>query len=111
MVRFAGVRHPEDRDDHSVEKLRLLNAADKMSYHVIGGEMEGSGLYFARNMYEPRIPFTIVKGICDWAINKNGWNFAANGEISQNDIKDCVQVFACDNAFITLCFMLDQISF
>lgn len=94
----------------SVEKLRLLKAADKMSYHVVGGEMEGSGLFFACNIDEPRIPFTIVKGICDWAINKNGWSFASNDELNQNDIKDCVQAFACDNAFITLCFMLDQIS-
>lgn len=94
----------------SVEKLRLLKAAAKMSYHVVGGEMEGSGLFFACNIDEPRIPFTIVKGICDWAINKNGWSFASNDELNQNDIKDCVQAFACDNAFITLCFMLDQIS-
>ena len=94
----------------SVEKLRLMEAAKSMSYRVIGGEMEGSGLYFACNGGGRNIPFTIVKGICDWAINKNGWSFATNENHSQKQIKDLVQAFACDNAFKVLCYILDHIS-
>lgn len=94
----------------SVEKLRLMKATENMSYHVVGGEMEGGGLYFACNGSKHSIPFTIVKGICDWAINKNGWNFATTESLSQNQIKDLVQAYACHNAFDTLCIILEQIS-
>ena len=94
----------------SVEKLRLMQATENMSYHVVGGEMEGSGLYFACKGGKRSIPFTIVKGICDWAINKNGWSFATNENFSQNQIKELVQAYACHNAFNTLCIILEQIS-
>lgn len=93
-----------------VEKLRLMRATKNMSYHVVGGEMEGSGLYFACNSGKRSIPFTIVKGICDWAICKNGWGFATNENLSQNQIKELVQAYACHNAFKTLCVILEQIS-
>lgn len=95
----------------SVEKHRLMEAAWNMQYPIIGGEMEGSGVFFGCNKGKEPIPFTIIKGICDWAINKNGWHFAAASNEEQDTIKDCVQAYACNNAFMALSYILTQISY
>lgn len=91
------------------EKKRLINAANNMGYEIIGGEMEGSGIYFACNGVGGEIPFVIIKGICDWGINKNGWSFVSEKKDEQDEIKDCVQAFSCENAFMTLVYMLSQL--
>lgn len=92
------------------EKMRLINAAKDMGHKIIGGEMEGSGIYFACNGTAAQIPFVIVKGICDWAVNKNGWEFVSQSKEDQDEIKDCIQAFSCENAFNVLCYILSQIS-
>lgn len=91
------------------EKLRLIDATKKIGYEIIGGEMEGSGIYFACSGVEKEIPFIIVKGICDWGVNKNGWNFVTTDKDKQDEIKDCVQAYACVNAFNTVKYILSQI--
>lgn len=99
----------------AVELAKLKEAANNIGYNVIGGEMEASGIYYAcqkRNSH--KIPFIIIKGICDWGAVKNGWE-----EITDNDafgksndlIKNCVQAYACDNAFNTLRFVLKQLNY
>ena len=93
------------------EKTRLLQAAKSIGHDVIGGEMEGIGIYFACNTVNPAVPFVIIKGICDWAVNKNGWDFVSANKDEQDEIKDCVQAFACENAFKTLDYIFSHISF
>ena len=63
----------------------------------------------ACNGVNSEIPFVIVKGICDWGVNKNGWSFARDDKDGQDGIKDCVQAYACENAFIALVYMLSQL--
>ena len=92
------------------EKMRLFQAAKRLGYEIIGGEMEGSGVYFACNSIADPIPFLIVKGICDWAINKNGWSFVSSDKRIQDRIKDCIQAFATENAFQVVSYILTQIS-
>lgn len=92
-----------------VERDRLKNGAEKIGRVILGGEMEGSGIAFACNDKDNPIPFTIVKGICDWAANKNGWSFVADTKEKQDLIKDCIQAYACNNAFLTVSYILDQL--
>lgn len=88
------------------EKQRLISAAERLGHKIIGGEMEGSGVYFACNGVDHNIPFIVVKGICDWAVNKNGWGFVE--EYDNETIKDCVQALACENAFNTISYILEN---
>ena len=92
------------------EKNRLIQASKNMGYDIIGGEMEGSGVYFACNSGTSKIPFLIVKGICDWAVNKNGWTFVSLKKEERDKIKDCVQAYATENAFKTFYYIISQIS-
>lgn len=93
------------------KKKSLLEAAAKCGEeHIIGGEMEGIGIY--SECSKPDIPCIVIKGICDWAAEKNSWeevikdankNQDKRGNISlpnqSNDsIKDCVQAYAMDHA-------------
>lgn len=94
------------------KKQALLQAA-KMSGEedVIGGEMEGIGVY--SECRKPDIPCIVIKGICDWGAEKNSWstvidfvnqkhheeNALQSSENITNDLmKDCVQAYAMDNA-------------
>lgn len=86
------------------EKQRLISAAKELGYDIIGGEMEGSGVYFACNGVEHNIPFVVIKGICDWAVNKNGWSFV--DKYDNDTIKDCIQAMASENAYKTVEYIL-----
>ena len=88
------------------EKQRLIGAAESLGHEIIGGEMEGSGVYFACNGVDHNIPFIVVKGICDWAVNKNGWGFVK--EYENETIKDCVQALACENAFNAISYIIEH---
>ena len=89
------------------EKRRLLRAAGAIGRsNVVGGEMEGCGVYFACQGAKREIPFIVVKGICDWGEQKNGWDFATKDGVSCDDIKDCVQAYACENAFFAMRYLL-----
>lgn len=95
------------------KKQALLRAARKYGEeNIIGGEMEGTGVYF--ECRKPDIPCIVIKGICDWGAEKNSWNTAiqiinerqsekgilqSNEYAISNDfIKDCVQAYAMDHA-------------
>ncbi len=94
------------------KKKALLQAAKRMGEEkIIGGEMEGIGVYF--ECRKPDIPCIVIKGICDWGAEKNSWGTAINIvnqrlheedpfrsiEFPTNDfVKDCVQAYAMDNA-------------
>ena len=84
------------------EKLRLLQAAKNQGKKAVGGEMEGSGIY---SICE-KIPCIVIKGICDWAVLKNGW--AEVSDTDNNEVKDCVQGFAAHHAFEALCYLLSK---
>lgn len=90
---------------------QLLDAARRSGEkNVAGGEMEGVGVY--RICQKEKIPCIVIKGICDWAAEKNGWEnvlktieaiegeqICGNGEKITNDLfKDCVQAYAMDHA-------------
>lgn len=92
-------------------KQALLRAAKKNGDEkIIGGEMEGIGVY--SECRKPDIPCIVIKGICDWGVDKNLWGKAVNivnqrygedtlqlSEEQINDlIKDCVQAYAMDHA-------------
>lgn len=51
--------------DNSKFKQKLL----KLEPEAVGGEMEGSGICDA--CYRKKVPWLIIKGICDWAEEKN----------------------------------------
>lgn len=106
---------------NETKKQTLLEAAAKCGEeHIIGGEMEGSGVYFECN--KPNIPCIVIKGICDWAAEKNSWetvvkivNQNRKGEdissseqhLKKNDsVKDCVQAYAMDHAIEALLRLL-----
>ncbi len=94
------------------KKQALLQAAKKIGEEkIIGGEMEGTGVYF--ECKKPDIPCIVIKGICDWGAEKNSWSTAIrivnqkwykedtlqSSEYPTNDcIKNCVQAYAMDHA-------------
>lgn len=85
------------------EKNRLFVAASQ--YKLVGGEMEGHGIYFACE--QAGVPCIIIKGICDWGALKNNWEI--DDTVCADTIKNCVQAYATDNAFFALCYLLKQL--
>lgn len=91
-------------DDAKFRKL-IQQAFDHISF--IGGEMEGYGVY--DEAQELECPAIIIKGICDWGVNKNALfdivaknNPMANEEQKQainKDLKDAMQAYAMMNTF------------
>lgn len=89
--------------DEVEQKVKLLEAAEHRGIEdVVGGEMEGSGVYLACD--KEKIPCVVIKGICDWGVNKNAWDNVLKGEDSSANetVKDCVQAMAFTNAFSAL---------
>lgn len=95
------------------ERNKLVDAAARCNHKVLGGEMEASGIYYACQKINNRnIPFMVIKGICDWGAVKNGWEEVVQGTQYNNDtIKDCVQAYACDNAFDQMCTIMKHLPF
>lgn len=100
------------------EKEKLLHAATDIGYEIVGGEMEASGIYYAcQRIKNRKTPFFIIKGICDWGAEKNGWKDVSNrgrdsndGQDSKDKIKDYVQAFACDHAYNAMCYIISQLN-
>ena len=90
-------------------KNSLLNATKLYGIRekIVGGEMEGSGIWFSSR--NTSIPIMIIKGICDWAENKNGWSFIKQEGLTNDQIKDCVQAYATHNAYKTFEFIISQV--
>lgn len=91
----------------------MLRAAKDIGENaVIGGEMEGVGVYSVCK--KPDIPCIVIKGICDWGAEKNSWQeaidllklsdpknsfFSSCKDSDMNKtIKDCVQAYAAEQA-------------
>lgn len=95
--------------DEVEQKVKLLEAAERRGIEdVVGGEMEGSGVYFACD--KEKIPCIVIKGICDWGIKKNSWDEVFKDEENPPDnkiVKDCVQALAFTNAFSALRCLLE----
>ncbi len=83
--------------DDKAFKEKLLAAFPE----AIGGEMEGSGVYlssFHNNINE----WIIVKGICDWGVNKSA-NKLANQKLAiEAAVSLCEQVLSIKYTFSTL---------
>ena len=93
------------------EKEKLLNAAAGIGYEIVGGEMEASGIYYACQRIKNRnTPFFVIKGICDWGAEKNGWKEITNDNQVSDEIKDCVQAFACDNAYQAMSYIISHLN-
>ena len=97
----------------AAEKIKLLDAAAERDYsNIVGGEMEATGIYYACQVYKNReIPFIVIKGICDWGAEKNAWEKVVGSRAKEDKIKDCIQAYACNNAFDTMSFILSQLTF
>lgn len=70
---------------------------------VLGGEMEGYGLFKECQGYECSIPCLIIKSICDWGSYKNIDN---HSDVDDN-LKDKLQAYASDKAFKALSIILN----
>ena len=90
-------------------KNALLRATERYGIRdtIIGGEMEGSGIWFSNSFSS--VPIIIIKGICDWAENKNGWDFIKTEGLTSDLVKDCVQAYATQHAFKTFEFIVSQV--
>lgn len=97
----------------TAEKLKLLEAAADRDYsNIVGGEMEATGIFYACQVHKGRnIPFIVIKGICDWGAEKNGWEKVVGSQAKKYRIKDCVQAYACNNAYDAMSFILSQLPF
>ncbi len=97
----------------TAEKLKLLEAAADRDYsNIVGGEMEATGIYYACQVHKDRnIPFIVIKGICDWGAEKNGWEKVVDSQAKKYRIKDCVQAYACNNAYDAMSFIISQLPF
>ena len=97
--------------------LSLLDAYDDGRHDIIGGEMEGAGVFGLCK--DKGISCAVIKGICDWGTQKNDFAIACYNKNleerkpdikieSADDIKDGYQVFAAHNAFLVLESLLED---
>ena len=73
---------------------------------VLGGEMEGYGLFKECQSYRDRIPCLLVKSICDWGVAKNIDEIDNSEDLS--NIKDELQAYASYKAYDILEKILDK---
>jgi len=71
---------------------------------VLGGEMEGYGLFKECQGFERLIPCLIVKSICDWGAYKN----IDDEDISEENLKDKLQAYAANKAYEVLTILLKK---
>ncbi len=67
---------------------------------VLGGEMEGYGLFKECQIVQNSIPCLIIKSICDWGIAKNIDDM--NTDVTIYNIKDKLQAYASNSAYNVL---------
>lgn len=93
-VTYGGILSGGSVLSSSTEKDKLCTAYfDDDS--VIGGEMEGSGLF--QTSYYTDIPCAVIKGICDWGVAKNdifGKETIEDGTLKEEWFKECLQAYA-----------------
>lgn len=71
---------------------------------ILGGEMEGYGLFKECQGFEQSIPCMIIKSICDWGAYKN----IDDEDISVDNLKDKLQAYAANKAYEVLCILLKK---
>lgn len=71
---------------------------------VLGGEMEGYGLFKECQGFECLIPCMIIKSICDWGVYKN----LDDDEVRNINLKDKLQAYAADQAYKVLEILLKK---
>lgn len=71
---------------------------------VLGGEMEGYGLFKECQGFECQIPCLIIKAICDWGVYKN-FDDASTKSIN---LKDKLQAYAAEQACKALMVLLNK---
>lgn len=71
---------------------------------VLGGEMEGYGLFKECQGFERSIPCLIIKSICDWGAYKN----IDNEGITIDNLKDKLQAYAANKAYEALSILLKK---
>lgn len=71
---------------------------------ILGGEMEGYGLFKECQGFECSIPCLIIKSICDWGTYKN----INDEEIIRINLKDRLQAYAAKQAYKVLSTIMQQ---
>lgn len=87
---------------NAVMKEIFIEAATNQP--VLGGEMEGYGLFKECQGFECQIPCLLIKAICDWGVYKN---FDDASTISIN-LKDKLQAYAAEQACKALMVLLKK---
>lgn len=96
------------------EKNRFLEAANDLGEDdIVGGEMEGAGVFRSCFNNSNSFACVVIKGICDWGEYKNALGDIAEElhiDNSNNDLKDWMQAYAAENAFLSLQLLLQKAS-
>lgn len=87
---------------NAVMKDIFIKAATNQQ--VLGGEMEGYGLFKECQGFECLIPCMIVKSICDWGAYKN----LDDDEVRNIKLKDKLQAYAANQAYKVLAVLLEK---
>lgn len=93
-ITYGGVLSGGSVMSSSTEKDKVCTAYVENDF-VIGGEMEGSGLFQTAHFTD--IPCAVIKGICDWGVAKNdifGKEKLGNGKLKEEWFKDSLQAYA-----------------
>lgn len=96
-VTYGGILSGGSVLSSSKEKDKICTAYFKDDF-IIGGEMEGSGLF--QTSYFTDIPCAVIKGICDWGVAKNdifGEDVFENEILKEEWFKDSLQAYAMLN--------------
>lgn len=97
-VFFANMITGEAVISNAIIKEIIIKAASNQI--ILGGEMEGYGLFKECQGYEFSVPCLLIKSICDWGAIKN-FNY------KNINIKDCLQAYAANSACEVLFKLFD----
>lgn len=87
---------------NEIMKDIFINAATNQP--ILGGEMEGYGLFKECQGFECSVPCLLVKSICDWGAYKN----IEEETDSNNHLKDKLQAYAAEQAYKVLSILLQR---
>ena len=71
---------------------------------VLGGEMEGYGLFKECQGFECLVPCLLIKSICDWGAYKN----IDDETVADIDLKDKIQAYAARQAYKVLSILMKK---
>ncbi len=89
-------------------KAMICGLFSSKSSVIIGGEMEGYGVYV--EAAHQGVPCIIIKGICDWGMLKNSLSDKAgeDGDKENNERKDALQAMAATRAYSIVFTLLED---